>query len=273
MKEYLMCIYQNDPSKAIIEVKAIFRAFYPQQEAEHNFDLSYDWVNRTFGINPCHCNRYVFSYVASLLFQMTEYGVSYAEESDRRATRLSVTLSQVVVESYLRLFTGSTFKIPVTFSLVSIGNKRIIGVRASCFNISAIQETTVFMPISLQVYSEGIIEKAAEIVKSGFHVMMKSVFSTFLGITTDYCIESIVKGAEQFENFYSSQIIPFEHYVLSLKQKTHDTSTDSRFPPSPTNRQHYSFSTFQRIQQSAGRKPEKPQATKPNIYLTSHPTS
>jgi hypothetical protein len=241
MKEYLMCIYQNDPTNARIGVKSLFRAFYPQEEAEHNSDLSHNWVKTNFGIEPNQCNKYVFSYVASLLFQMSDYGVTYLEDSDRRIAQLSVSHSQVVVESFVRLFAGNTFKIPVTFALISIGNRRIVGVRASCFSISAVLENIVFMPISMQVYREDNLELIAQSAKSSFGTFMKLIDASFLSITEELFIESVSKRAEPLLNFHCSHMIPFEHFVEQLKRQSLEVNADNRLPSSPTMRQLFSL--------------------------------
>ena len=213
MKEYLMCIYQNDPSNAIIGVKALFRAIFPQEEAEHCSDLSYDWVKTNFGIDPSQCNKYLFSYVASLLFQMSDYGVSYVEDSDRRMARLSLSHSQVVVESFVRLFAGTTFKIPVTFALISVGNRRIVGVRASCFSVSAVQENKVFMPITAQVYSKSQLEGLVVL----FAKHMAEVHSKYFWVDdSSTCIRA--KAASESEYMRNNGLLPFD-CIVQLEAK------------------------------------------------------
>ena len=129
--------------------------------------------------------------------------------------RIELTKTSLTTQVFWRCFIGNDYKVPVAFSLLSINNNKVIGIKASIFSLNNIHEKSYHMPITLNDKDEKMIEIILKNTKSVFKEKMKEICSNFISISTIDHFRMELKRPDnlQVDTFDSNVIIPFERLL------------------------------------------------------------
>ena len=138
--------------------------------------------------------------------------------------RIEISSTNIKAVAFMRYFIGIDYKVPVAFSLLSINNNKVIGIKASIFSLNNIHEKNYFMPVTLNEpwqQTEAFLENTIYQFKN----KMEDIQKSFFHITPEPTFE--IKGPKNYQNeiFDPLIVMPFErilqwynHSIASIEE-------------------------------------------------------